>query len=332
MLESVQFRNFKALRDTTLPLGPFTLIVGPNGSGKSSALQALQAAAAMSRVEFIRTLSVNPLHPQNEIEVLLNWAPSKNGVVLRLAWKRDSPSTREFLSEVDSDTRDSCERYLNHLQIFTLDSRRIAEPVRLHPDAALSADGGLLANVLDRIRDQHPERFEALNEELTHWLPEYDRILFDTPGVGDRAFVLRTRDGHHRIPAYELSQGTLIALAILTMPFLPSPPSIACFEEPDRAIHPRLLQRVQDALYRLAYPKAFGSDREPVQVIATTHNPYFLDLYRENPEEVVIAEKAGLEARFKRLSDMPHIEEILEGTQLGDVWYTGILGGVPAGV
>ena len=38
MIESVQFRNFKALRNTTLPLGRFTLIVGPNGSGKSTAL------------------------------------------------------------------------------------------------------------------------------------------------------------------------------------------------------------------------------------------------------------------------------------------------------
>jgi AAA15 family ATPase/GTPase len=44
MIESVHFRNFKALRDTTLPLGRFTLIVGPNASGKSTALQALKAA------------------------------------------------------------------------------------------------------------------------------------------------------------------------------------------------------------------------------------------------------------------------------------------------
>ena len=42
MIESVQFKNFKALRDATLPLGRFTLIVGPNGSGKSTALQRLE--------------------------------------------------------------------------------------------------------------------------------------------------------------------------------------------------------------------------------------------------------------------------------------------------
>ena len=43
MLDLIEFQNFKILRNATLPLAPFTLIVGPNGSGKSTALQALLA-------------------------------------------------------------------------------------------------------------------------------------------------------------------------------------------------------------------------------------------------------------------------------------------------
>jgi AAA15 family ATPase/GTPase len=42
MIESGGFHNFKVLRDVTLLLGRFTLIVGPNGSGKSTALKAFQ--------------------------------------------------------------------------------------------------------------------------------------------------------------------------------------------------------------------------------------------------------------------------------------------------
>jgi ABC-type lipoprotein export system ATPase subunit len=38
---SVQIKNFKAIEDTRLDLGDFTVIVGANGSGKSSVLQAL---------------------------------------------------------------------------------------------------------------------------------------------------------------------------------------------------------------------------------------------------------------------------------------------------
>jgi predicted ATPase len=102
-----------------------------------------------------------------------------------------------------------------------------------------------------------------------------------------------------------------------------------CLEEPDRGLHPRLFRDVQDAMYRLSYPDKFGESRQPVQVVATTHSPYLLDLYREHPEEVVLAHKLGGDVRFERLSDRPDLAEILEGAQLGEIWYSGILGGVP---
>jgi predicted ATPase len=181
------------------------------------------------------------------------------------------------------------------------------------------------------LRDEHPERFEALNTQLGQWIPEFDRILFETPQTGQRSISLRTRLGRHSIMAGALSQGTLVALTLLTIAYLPKPPSIVCLEEPDHGLHPRLLRDVRDALYRLAYPDGAHENREPVQVIATTHNPYFLDLFREHPEEIVISEKVGLDAKFSRLSDRQDLDEILGDAPLSEVWYSGVLGGVPAG-
>lgn len=40
MIETLRVQNFKALRDVTVPLRPFTVLIGPNDSGKSSILQA----------------------------------------------------------------------------------------------------------------------------------------------------------------------------------------------------------------------------------------------------------------------------------------------------
>ena len=216
------------------------------------------------------------------------------------------------------------------LRAYSLVETEIAKPSAIAPGVQLETTGGNLAVVLDRLRDRSPESFEALNEEVGSLLPEFDRILFDTVAAGQRAFMLRTRNGHHAVPAGDLSQGTLLALTILTLCHLPDPPSIVCLEEPDRGIHPRLYRDVQQALYRLAYPENYGLDREPVQVIATTHSPFVLDLHRESPEEIVIAEKRDHEAFFHRLVDYPDIEEILGDVSLGEAWYSGILGGVPA--
>ncbi len=67
-----------------------------------------------------------------------------------------------------------------------------------------------------------------------------------------------------------------------------------------------------------------------MQVLVTSHSPYFLDLFREHPEEVVLAEKEGLNVRFTRLADHADLEEIVGDAPLSEVWYSGILGGVPA--
>ena len=83
-------------------------------------------------------------------------------------------------------------------------------------------------------------------------------------------------------------------------------------------------------MYRLEFTNDFDEDRLPVQVVATTNSTYLLDLFNDHPEEIVICEKKDGDVEFRRLSEMPNIDEILEGTKsLGDVWYSGVLGGVP---
>ena len=330
MIESIQFKNFRALRDTTLPLSPFTLIVGPNGSGKSTALKAIQAAANPNQFTFDK-LATAGLEKDGHVEVLIKWGGAFPDHLTTLTWNQHgsfAPPTPHYPNIKFPEWKQA---FLRGVRIFSLEPDAIAASVQLRPNVELGPNGANLAGVLDGLRDSNPERFEALNNELGKWLPEFDRILFDTPQPGQRAIVLRTRDSGHKIPAADLSHGTLIALAILTLAYIPNPPSMVCLEEPDRGLHPRLLRDVRDAIYRLAYPESCGESRPAVQVIATTHSPYFLDLFRDHPEEIVIAEKAGMEGRFQRLSDRADLSEILGDAHLGEVWYSGILGGVPTG-
>ena len=328
MIKEIQFKNFKVLRDTTLPLGRFSLLVGPNGSGKSTALQALRLLDS-GLGNFDRVASIGATEP---VVVSILWQDVFADGRTDLCWPKEHDGSLTFLNtagdQMDGKSTSPCFHFLKQCRIFSLDPDRIAHLVQLTPRIELAANGSGLAGVLDRLRDGHPERFEDLNRELNRWLPEFNRVLFDVPQQGARTFSLRTTLGHS-IPASDLSHGTLLALAILTIAYLPDPPSLVAFEDPDRGLHPRLLRDVQDALYRLAYPENFDEQRQPVQVIATTHSPYFLDLFRDHPEEIVIAQKRQDEATFERLSDREDIEEILADSSLGEVWYSGILGGVP---
>lgn len=335
MIKSVHFKNFKALIDATLPLNRFTLIVGPNGSGKSTAMQALLKAGQPNTANFSDLVTASLRNSENSnVQIKVEWVINGSVIFSKSGWQPVAGKVRRFGPEFDEghlpdEFITTLRNALRSFQIYSFDAEKLAAPVRLRPGLTLGSDGALLAGVLDRLRDNSPEKFEALNEELGRWLPEFDRILFETLEDGFRSLLLRTRSGH-RIEASDLSHGTLFALGFITLAYLPNPPAIVCFEEPERGIHPRLLREVRDAMYRLCYPEEYGEKRDPVQVIATTHSPYLLDLYKDHPEEIVIAHKDEQGVHFERLSDKPNVDEFLQDAPLGEVWYSGILGGVPS--
>jgi len=180
-------------------------------------------------------------------------------------------------------------------------------------------------------RKNHPEDFARFRDEFLRIQPEYDEVRLAGRADGAVTLELRLADGAEIVPADALSQGTLYLMAILALALDPAPPAIVCIEEIDRGIHPRLLREIRDLLYRLSYPEASGEKRAPVQVVATTHSPYLLDLFRDHPEEVVITEKQGRAAYFTHLSDRTDLAALLEDGSLGDLWFSGILGGVPRG-
>ncbi|HEX8400058.1 MAG TPA: AAA family ATPase [Pyrinomonadaceae bacterium] len=351
MITQIHYKNFKALQDTTLPLGRFTLIVGANGTGKTTAMQALKYAQRKQPDDFKRILSANVKTPLGgEVEVRFFWKSSESINEYAVNWDDlfgETVSLTERyvvngisyskLDEIPTQVRlrksvEAPKNALEEFSIFTFESERISQAVQVKGEAKLESHAGNLAGVLDHLRDTEPEKFEELNVELKKWFPEYDRILFETPDNGRKAILLRTKVGRHKIKAADLSHGTLLGLAYLTVAYLPNPPKLVCFEEPEHGIHPRLLRNIQESLDRLAYPEKFGEKRQPVQVIATTHSPYLLDLYKDRREEIVIADKDETGVHFNRLIDLPHIEEILkeQDAPLGDIWFSGVLGGVPA--
>jgi predicted ATPase len=324
VIASVSFRNYKALRNTQLTLAPFNLVIGPNGSGKSSLIQAVMR---------LRELAAGPVMSQQglgaraeDLEVIFRFAAPFGDTEARLACSGEFVcSLLQVRCSNDpawSELRDK----LMSMRSYVLDHSAIARGTSAAAQE-LEADGKNLAARLREWQRAFPDVYRAMETEFCRILPEFVGLGFREE-AGRVTLQARLADGAC-VPAENMSQGTLYLLAMLALAFDPSPPSVLCIEEIDRGIHPRMLREVRDALYRLSYPSAFGLRRRPVQLIATTHSPYLLDLFRDHPEEIVIAHKQGTEARFERLSERADIHELLQEGSLGDMWYAGILGGVP---
>ena len=326
VIDTVVFHNFKALRNTSLHLSLFNLVIGANGSGKTSLIQALQQLRTLSQFPpgdaTMHTRSGGP-------EISFTFAAPHSGFVARLGCASDVVCDFIHVDSPDTEAWLAVKSQLATMRSYVLDHDAMARSSARADSAVLASNGGNLAAVLvDRRRDA-PAAFASMEAELLRLLPEFTGIVFDEDSDGRVRFSLGIDGAGDPVRAENLSQGVFYLLGLLVLSFDPTPPAVICIEEIDRGIHPRMLREVRDMLYRLSYPASFGEKREPVQVIATTHSPYMLDLFRDHPEEVVITQKIGHEARFERLSDRLDLPELLREGTLGDMWFSGILGGVP---
>jgi predicted ATPase len=333
VIAAVHFQNFKALRSAAVQLGAFNLLLGPSGSGKTSLIQSLLQ---------LRTLSALPAAAAKELknqtsnrpQIRFDFDPPFDDVRVTLGCDADDVVC-DFLvvthesGKADEGKWTELRSRLQTIRAFTFDHTAMAFPAKVAEAGELTPNGSNLAAVLAARRSHVPGQLGNLEADFCRIMPEFSALEFRA--VGDEHVELLARlavDGE-LLPAQNLSQGTLHLLAVLTLAHAPEPPGVLCIEEVDRGVHPRLLREVRDALYRLSHPMPESGNRAAAQVLATTHSPYLLDLFREHPEEIILANKQGNAASFERLSDRADLLELMKESTLGDLWYSGILGGVP---
>ncbi|MBI2814749.1 MAG: AAA family ATPase [Opitutae bacterium] len=333
MIAAVHFKNFKALREAAVRLEPFNLVIGPNGSGKTSLIQALLRLRTLAGLPVVHAHELRgqrPDGPQIEFhfaapfqDVRVTLGCNSDELVCNLLVVDHEPGIAGEGAWAELRTR------LQAIRAYLFDHYAMALPAKRSDGGELASNAGNLAAVLASWREKTPAALTRLEEDFRRILPEFEGLEFRDAGDNRVELAARLAGTDEKVAADSLSQGTLYLLATLTLAHAPSPPSVVCVEEADRGVHPRMLREVRDALYRLSYPKDAGLDRAAVQVITTTHSPYLLDQFKEHPEEVVLASKHGQAASFMRLSERADLMDLLKEAQLGDLWYSGILGGVP---
>lgn len=324
MFTELVFKNVRALRDARLALGPLNLLVGPNGSGKTTVLESLRwLKGAFPDHESLLTVG-SPRDAKAEVSYTFRGA-SETGT-LTVTSRRTSGTNQGLPESLNVEFYTA----VGHTRHYAFDSTQMRQPVTITAHRQLAQDGSNLAGFLDYIRDNGSDAFDALVESLHRTLPEYDDIGFDGAGQGQKTFKLRRSGTKHFVPAALLSEGTLYVVALLAMVHQPELPSILCFEEPDRGLHPRIYPAIKDALYQLAYPQEYGAAHAPVQIIATTHSAHFLNEFSDHPEQVIVCEKGeDHNVTFRNLGQDPQAREILGESLIGDAWATGALGGIP---
>lgn len=199
-----------------------------------------------------------------------------------------------------------------YLSYLTADSTRgIPEA---GPQERLSATGDSLPNVIQYLKEQHPERLDQILATLSRRVPRLEKV--DAELMADGRLLLQIKDAPFERPilAKFASDGTLKMLAYLTVLYDPSPPQLVGIEEPENHLHPRLLPELAEECRQ-------ASSR--TQLMVTTHSPFFVNGL--NPEElwVLYRDEKGY-AQAKQTSEMRGIREFMQqGAKLGHLWTEG---------
>lgn len=201
-----------------------------------------------------------------------------------------------------------------YLSYLTADNTRTTPEAG--PQEHLSTTGNNLANVIQYLKEQHPERLKRILQILSERIPNLESVESDL--MPDGRLLLQIKDAPFKKPiqAKFASDGTLKMLAYLTILHDPSPAQLVGIEEPENHLYPHLLPELAEEC-RIAASQT--------QLMVTTHSPFFVNgLY---PDEVrIIHRDNNGYTQTKRAIDIKGVKEHIEqGSQLGYLWMQSYL-------
>ncbi len=208
------------------------------------------------------------------------------------------------------------QRYLlMGIQRFTLNSFAIRQPSQPSRIVGFSPDGSNLPWVVERLRSDNPDRYQAWIQHLRTALPDLVNITtFERPE--DRhCYMIYEYSTGLKVPSWLVSDGTL-RLTALTLPaYQTGLHGIYLIEEPENGIHPKGITTMYDSL----------SSVYDAQVLLATHSPVLLNAAKM--DDVLCFAKSDDGATDIVLgSEHPVLREWQGHADLGTLLASGVLG------
>jgi predicted ATPase len=210
-------------------------------------------------------------------------------------------------------------------RVFDIAVDAARRPSETAESKTLAPDAANLASFLNLLRKEQSETFAQLVADAREFVPGLIDLHFEPIG-GSRAAValqLEERGLVGRTDLADASYGTIRALALLALLYDPNPPALTCVEEIDHGLHPYVFDLLVDRLRE-------ASDR--TQFLIATHSPALVN--RLDPKELIVCERDDDGASRIPAVDAQTIAALKAATEgelrLGEIWFSGSLGGVPA--
>lgn len=200
----------------------------------------------------------------------------------------------------------------------TSDDSRLKKNWDVEDSTYLRSDGGNLAAILLRLRDEEIQRFESICAYIQRVLPIFDRFEIEER-YGRVMLRWKAKGMSKSIGAHLTSDGSLRFFALVTLLNLPPEmlPDVLLLDEPELGLHPAAAALIGDMIKALAVER---------QIIAATQSPLLVDAF--DIDEILVLEVEDGKTNARRCDEQQY-REWLDDYTTGEIWQKNLLGGRP---
>ena len=225
----------------------------------------------------------------------------------------------------DDQTVAAVNRWLGRMTFYHFHDTSAQSKLRTHArredDRYPRSDGSNLAAYLLRLKESEQDAdrksWQRINRHCRHIAPAIKEL--DPVAVNGSVRLDWIDDRDQRFGCHQLSDGTLRALALITVLSQPAErlPRLISIDEPELGLHPAAIALIAELCRSIC---------RHTQIILSTQSTELLDHFMV--EEVVVVEREDGATSLKRFKE-PDLRHWLEDYSLRDLYAKGVIGGTP---
>ena len=213
-------------------------------------------------------------------------------------------------------------------QVLQLDLVQLRQSNEVAETTALEPGGSNLVNLFASLTRRKQEEIAG---DVRNLIPLFGDVAARPSAHGHHRLVFQDRwRPEVWFEAHQVSDGTMLMLAYLTVLRQTTPPELLAIEEPERGLHPYLIGELVRLFRRMSRGEVGG---HVTQIVLATQSAELLEFAQ--PEEVrVLTRTPDGGVRVDELPmASPEWDKALRAHEgsLSSLWLSGALGGVPGG-
>ena len=355
MLQNIQIKGFKSIKDLSFDLSSINILIGANGVGKSNfisffklvnqiyeqRLQQYSLTEGTDNLLYFGRKTTKEIKGQLIFEgftYTFELQPSKNdGLFIseERSFNNLSPdidiSRGDFIKEstiicADYGPEDiylnshigSCKIYHFH---DTSNAAALRTTSNIDDNKRLKEDGENIAAYLYLLQQNHPKSFKRIEKTIQSIAPFFKRFNLEPDRLDESRIKLEwsEKENHDKyFNAAHLSDGSLRFIALATLLSQPNLPEMLIIDEPELGLHPKAINKLAGLIKSAA--------QRGCQIIISTQSINLLNQF--TLEDIITVDRNDNQSNFNRL-ESKDFENWLDDYSLGELWTKSVIKGQP---